>query len=345
LAVVTPSSKESDSKSTFIFIACLPYNSEPSYVHTMFDSEDKVAEIYSYGGEQAWVEFETPEHAAVAVANYDQYPFGPHSQKVFVDLVPREQVPKADSALPRYTEFVRQRDVETKSSTVFVSNLPNSNPIKNVNQMIEKIGLDGTYDDDEDDKLHGVKNMRIHPDEEGVLVRFYSVVDAAHFRHSYNGNYWKNNTLHVHYRPDTEIEELLHEQSGHSKDNTKLFLGGVRCKTTEDIRSTFRPVILNNVKIINGFAFVFLATADAVAVVDKRPNGMRLSNGRKIYPSPPKDKKDVAAFAAACAKIAAAPKGLAPVASKAVQRALPVALEVVQLSRVCRPSRPTDIFG
>jgi hypothetical protein len=145
LAVVTPSSKESDFKSTFVFIACLPYNSEPSYVHTMFDSEDKVAEIYSYGGEQAWVEFETPEHAAVAVANYDQYPFGPNSQKVFVDLVPREQVPKADSALLRYTDFVRQRDAEIKSSTVFVSNLPNSNPIKNVNQMIEKIGLDGTY--------------------------------------------------------------------------------------------------------------------------------------------------------------------------------------------------------
>jgi hypothetical protein len=59
--------------------------------------------------------------------------------------------------------------------------------------MIEMIGLDGTYDDDEeedgDEELHGVKNTRIHPDEEGILVRFYSVVDAAHFRHSYNGKY------------------------------------------------------------------------------------------------------------------------------------------------------------
>jgi hypothetical protein len=211
--------------------------------------------------------------------------------------------------------------------------------------MIEKIGLDGTYDDDEDDELHGVKNMRIHPDEEGVLVRFYFVVDAAHFRHSYNDDYWKNNTLNVHYRPDTEIEELLHEESGHSKDDTKLFLGGVRGMTTKDIRSTFRPVVLNDVKIINEFAFVFLAIVDAVAVVDKNPNGMRLSNGRKIYPSPLKDKKDAAAFAAARAKIATAPKDLAPVASKAVQRALPVALKVVQLSRVCQPSRPTGMFG
>jgi hypothetical protein len=187
--------------------------------------------------------------------------------------------------------------------------------------------------------------MRIYPDEEGILVRFYSAGDAAHFRHSYNGDYWKNNTLHVQYRPDTEIEGLLHEQSGHSKANTKLFLGGVRGMTTKDIRSTFRPVVLNDVKIINEFAFVFLAIVDAVAVVDKNPNGMRLSNGRKIYPSPLKDKKDAAAFAAARAKIATAPKDLAPVASKAVQRALPVALKVVQLSRVCQPSRPTGMFG
>jgi hypothetical protein len=186
--------------------------------------------------------------------------------------------------------------------------------------------------------------MRIHPDEEGILVRFYSAGDAAHSRHSYNGDYWKNNKLHVQYRPDTEIEGLLHEQSGHSKANTKLFLGGVRGMTTEDIRSSFRHVALNDVKIINGFAFVFLATVDAVAVVDKHPNGMRLSNGRKIYPSPPKDKKDAAAFAAARAKMAALPKGLVPVASKPVQHALPVALKVAQLSRpTALPSMKTVV--
>jgi hypothetical protein len=188
-AVGTPEPKEYGFESTFVSIGCFPYNSEPSYVHTLFNSEDKVVEIYSYGGEQAWVEFETPECAVDAVANYDQYHFGPNSQKIFVELVSREQVPKADSALLRYTEFVRQRDAETKSSTVFVSNLPKSSPIKNVNQMIEQIGIDESYDDDEGEELHGVKSIRIHPDEEGVLVRFYSAGDAAHFRHSYNGDY------------------------------------------------------------------------------------------------------------------------------------------------------------
>jgi hypothetical protein len=214
--------------------------------------------------------------------------------------------------------------------------------------MIEKIGLDGTYDDDDgedgEEELHGVKNMRIHPDEEGILVRFYSAGDAAHFRHSYNGDYWKNNTLHVQYRPDAEIEELLHERSGNSKDSTKLFVGGVRGLTIEEICSAFRPVVLNDVKIAKEFAFVFLASVDAVAIVDEHQNGMRLPNGRKIYPSPLKDKKDAAAFAAARAKMAAAPKGLVPVASKPVQHAFPVALKVAQLSRpTALPSMKTVV--
>jgi hypothetical protein len=91
-------------------------------------------------------------------------------------------------------------------------------------------------------------------------------------------------------------------------------------------------IVLNDVKITRRFALVFLATVDAVAIVDKHPNGMRLPNGRNIYPSPPKDKKDAAAFAAARAEIATAPQDLAPVASKPVQRALPVAPKVAQLS-------------
>jgi hypothetical protein len=70
-AVAAPESKEYGFESTFITIACLPLNSEPSYVHTLFCSEDKVVEIYGQG-EQAWVEFETPECAIEAVTNYDQ---------------------------------------------------------------------------------------------------------------------------------------------------------------------------------------------------------------------------------------------------------------------------------
>jgi hypothetical protein len=108
-------------------------------------------------------------------------------------------------------------------------------------------------------------------------------------------------------------------------------------------RNAFRPIVLNDVKITKGFAFVFLATVDAVAIVDKHPNGMRLPNGRKIYPSSPKDKV-AAAFAAARAKIATAPQGLAPVASKPVQRALPVAPKVAQLSRpTALPSMKTVV--
>jgi hypothetical protein len=110
--------------------------------------------------------------------------------------------------------------------------------------------------------------------------------------------------------------------------------------------NAFRPIVLNDVKITKGFAFVFLATVDAVAIVDKHPNGMRLPNGRKIYPSPPKDKKDAVASAAARAKIATAPQGLAPVASKPVQRALPVAPKVAQSSRpTVLPSTGTVING
>jgi hypothetical protein len=330
-AATVPEPKKYDFESTFITIMWLPRNSEPSYVHTRFCSEDKVVEVYGHG-EQAWVEFETPEDAAAAVKNYDQDRFGPNSQKLAVNLIRCEQVPKEDSTLPRYTDFVRQRDSETKSSTVLVSNLPNSGPLKNVNEMIERIGLDDCYDndDDEDKELHGVKNIRIHPDEEGVLVRFYSAQDAAAFRASYKGDYWKNNTLHVEFRPDSEMEEILQEQNA-SKDNTMLFVGNVRSMNADAIKAAFFPVVLNNVQTTaKGFAFVFLATVDAVAIVDKYPNGMRLRAGGKIYPSPPKGKKDAAAFAVARAKVAATPKVAGPVASKPVQRNLPVTPKVAQ---------------
>jgi hypothetical protein len=126
------------------------------------------------------------------------------------------------------------------------------------------------------------------------------------------------------------MEEILQEQNA-SKDNTMLFVGNVRSMKADAIKAAFFPVVLNNVQTTaKGFAFVFLAAVDAVAIVDKYSNGMRIRAGGKIYPSPPKGKKDAAAFAVARAKVAATPKVAGPVASKPVQRTVSVTPKVAQ---------------
>jgi hypothetical protein len=58
-----------------------------------------------------------------------------------------------------------------------------------------------------------------------------------------------------------------------------------------------------------GFTFIFLATHDAVAILDKHPNGKKLRNGRMIYPKMPFDKESVAKLETA--RCAAAPKPIA----------------------------------
>jgi hypothetical protein len=198
-----------------------------------------------------------------------------------------------------------------------VTQLPPSGPIKNVGEMIDDLGMVDGYDEDDedDDELHGVQNMRAIQDV-GVLVRFECISDARHFHDVYNGDYRKNNTLHVEFRPDSEMADLLSGKG--SKDTLKLFVSDCRGLTPEDISKAVHLVAVNDVQINpGGFAFAFLAAVDAVAIVDKYPNGCRLANGRKIYFKEPKDKEDAASFAAARKLMAAtsAPPAAAAAAS------------------------------
>ena len=292
-----------DFESQFIHVARLPHNSEPNFVRTLFGSGEGVEEVYTpahNGGGIAWVKFKTSVEAANAARDYDERHFGPNNQKVNVRLIRVEEFDSVKTDLISYSDFLNQPTGQP-TCTVMVTNLPSSAPIKNIHQMVEDMGMDDNYDE-EDDELHGIKNIRIIPDE-GVLVRFECRSDASSFQNVYNGEYWKNNTLHVEFRPDSEMEELMKQSV--AKDSIKLFVGNTRGMTAADISYAAHPTTFIDVQVnAGGFAFVFLTAADAVQLVDKYPNGLKMRNGRKIYFSPPKDKKDASAFAAARANLA-----------------------------------------
>jgi hypothetical protein len=117
------------------------------------------------------------------------------------------------------------------------------------------------------------------------------------------------------------MKELIHGINRPSKDNVKLFVGNVGGLTVTNIEAAFKPTVLNDVQFLGSkAAFIFLNVDDAASILDKHPNGLKLSDARKIYPSAPKDAKDIAKLKAAQAKLAstsavnkpsAAPAGMA----------------------------------
>lgn len=72
------------------------------------------------------------------------------------------------------------------------------------------------------------------------------------------------------------------------------------------------PIVLNDVQLNGEFAFIFLAAEDAVSLIKKFLNGIRVKGNRSVYPQPPSGRKnnnkDASTFAAARAPLAAAPR-------------------------------------
>jgi hypothetical protein len=144
-AIVAEEAKRYDFESTFVAVGRLPHMAEPSVIHELVAGDETVKEIYAhadnYGG-VAWIEFETPQHALRAIAEYDAQHFGPNGQKITVELCPREKVSLTQSTLLCYSDFVQEQSIETNIATILVTNLPNSHPISNVQQMVEELGID-----------------------------------------------------------------------------------------------------------------------------------------------------------------------------------------------------------
>ena len=304
--------KKYEIESTMICITCLPHHSEPSYIHTLFSEEDNMKDIFTpeenYGG-VAWVEFETPADALAAVSKHDRRCFGPNGRKIDIDLIPVEDGPANKERIIRYSDFVREENATPATSTVLISHLPNSGPISNVNDMMELTGMENYSPFDEDGEPHGIKEIRFIP-HQGVLVRFECIGDAKGFRSQFNGDYWKNDTLHVDFRPESEMDDLLELYKPSEKPSMKLFVRNVRGVTASQITSALHPTVLNDVQVnAGGFAFIFLDADDAVTLINKFPNGVKIRGGPKVYLAAPsqKDKKDLAAFNAARARLASAP--------------------------------------
>jgi hypothetical protein len=87
----------------------------------------------------------------------------------------------------------------------------------------------------------------------GVYVQFECIEDAQHFRSSFNGDYWKNNTLHVDFCDNAEIEVNLGPSTVTAKDSVKLFVANTRGITAAQIYNAVAPIVLNDVKVCGGF--------------------------------------------------------------------------------------------
>lgn len=114
---------------------------------------------------------------------------------------------------------------------------------------------------------------------------------------------------------DIEVKEPMTDRtplrkSEKSKDKLKLFAGNASGLTEAEICAAVHPIAMFDVQInAKGFSFASFDASDAVELFAKYSFRLTLSNGRKIYFHPPKDKKEAVAFAAAGAKMPAfAPK-------------------------------------
>jgi hypothetical protein len=117
-------------------------------------------------------------------------------------------------------------------------------------------------DDDEDYEPHCLKDKRVVKSKcshDDVLLQFNSIEDAVRFRDEFNDIYWKNNTLHVEFRPDCDMKTLLGEERP-VKESVKLFMTNAGDVCADEICQASLPVIVNDVQVHAGqpFAFVFL---------------------------------------------------------------------------------------
>lgn len=247
-----------------------------------------------------------------AVSKYDRHSFGPNGCKINVEWIPLEDGPAKKERIIRYSELAQEKNAQLPTATVLVSHLPNSGLISNINEMMELMGMNSYSEFDEDGELHGIKDIRSIP-HRGVLIRFECIGDADSFRSQLNDDYWKNDTLHVEFCPNSEMDEHLEAYKPGEKPSLKLFVRNVRGVTAPQI---------DDIQVnAGGFAFIFLTADDAATLIDKFPNGVKTRGGPKIYLAAPghKDKKDLMAFNAARARLSSAP------AQPPAQRQAPVA--------------------
>jgi hypothetical protein len=118
-------------------------------------------------------------------------------------------------------------------------------------------------------------------------VQFHCVGDAQSFRICYHGDCRKNNTTHVEFRPDLDMDECLGPAQSSPKESIKLFVAKTNDTTAAEICDAVAPTVLNDVQLIGGFTLTFPAAEDAVALIDALSNGVRIKGDRYIYSKAP----------------------------------------------------------
>lgn len=258
---------EESFKSKVISIIRLPFNTEPAVVAEELFRHDEIEDIWTYqgGSEQAWVKFQSEEDAGAAVEKYHEYHFGRQGQKISVTLVPEDHIPNKDSMMT-LSEYRRELKDKFVSRTVLVSNLPRARPLGNLSELLfDQMMVE----------YHLVQDMVLlnagSHDNGEVLISFHDQ-DDAHWAASLHGTYYKNNTLHAKFVPDSDMEDALAEKGGRTGNgpSAKLFLPGLNDDiTAEDICKALHPVVPNDVQKPSNFAFIFLAKSDADVILAK----------------------------------------------------------------------------
>ena len=148
---------------------------------------------------------------------YNQHHFGPNGQNFGVEVLHEEGLPFLNGDTEnflRYSDTLLSEGPSLATSTVRVSQLPPSNPLSNISQIVEEINWenpDDGYDLDEEHEPDGMTRKQIVQKDDvpsDILLELHSVCNAISFRQEFNGRYWKNDTLHVDFCSDAAFEEF-----------------------------------------------------------------------------------------------------------------------------------------
>ncbi|KAF2125631.1 hypothetical protein P153DRAFT_369660 [Dothidotthia symphoricarpi CBS 119687] len=276
-----------------VYLDRLPINSEPSFIHTVFDDDEKagIKEIHTFPGGRgacAWVVFDSQENAENAAARYDGRQFGPVSQKTHASLKPESLIPT--SATNTLTKFLHDRDNQIESRTVRITHLPENHTLRSMNALFGPMMEAFDCHEPEEDPYFGSYEpneiLHMKSPQPGVgLVQLAKPSMAVKVVREFAGTYLKNGTLDLRCVPDEEMEDLLVDTGPAHGKAIQLFVGGIKPGSSKaDIQNIFTGYKVLDVRIPGGgksFCFMFARQKDADAILAKYEKGFNFE-GRTI---------------------------------------------------------------
>jgi len=272
--------------SSTVLISDLPSNCESSYVFTELRlQEDEIDEVYTRagGGESAWIVFKASELAGTFEKNHKGYHFGATGKKITTSFW-TEAIP--EHATNRYSDFVRARDHQIRSSTVEITGLPEKHTLSNMNELFRSVRDQYSEATKQNQRLNPtgynyyepINILQVKTPDPGVgLLQLAQSWMAVEIVRQYAGTYWKNATLNARCVPDEEMEKLLVSEP--RATDVSLFVKGLKVGTSsKEVREIFKDFPIRDVNILPGgktFCFVTVQQAHANSILAQFKNGVK----------------------------------------------------------------------